>query len=74
MDKDVAQANTDYYLLCHVAKLVNEGFFIDGGRIRGVLVKIGGSSYIPPIPTELIVKERITDIINSEADDIENSN
>lgn len=71
LDADVAQANTDYYLLCHIAKLVNEGFFTDGGKIRGVPVKIGGSSYIPPIPIESIVKERITDIINSEAHDIE---
>ncbi|HCJ07850.1 MAG: Fic family protein [Lachnospiraceae bacterium] len=71
LDSDVAQADTDYYLLCHIAKLVNEGFFNDGGKIRGVPVKIGGSTYIPPIPIESIVKERITEIINSEADDIE---
>ena len=61
LDTDVAQANTDYYLLCHIARLVNEGFFNDGGKIRGVPVKIGGSKYIPPIPIELIVKERITE-------------
>lgn len=71
LDADVAQANTDYYLLCHIAKLVNEGFFTDGGKIRGVPVKIGGSSYIPPIPIETIVKERIADIINSDVEDIE---
>ena len=71
LDSDVAQADTDYYLLCHIAQLVNEGFFYDGGKIRGVPVKIGGSSYIPPIPIESIVKERITEIINSEADEIE---
>ena len=71
LDSDVAQANTDYYLLCHIAKLVNEGFFNDGGKIRGVPVKIGGSKYIPPIPIESIVKERITEIINSDADEIE---
>lgn len=40
MDSDVAQANTDYYLLCHIARLVNEGFFYDGGKIRGVPVKL----------------------------------
>lgn len=58
IDSDVAQANIDYYLLCHIARLVNEGFFYDGGKIRGVPVKIGGSKYIPPIPIESIVKER----------------
>ena len=71
LDSDVAQADTDYYLLCHIAKLVNEGFFNDGGKIRGVPVKIGGSTYIPPIPVESIVKEKITELINSEADAIE---
>ena len=40
LDSDVAQANTDYYLLCHIARLVNEGFFYDGGKIRGVPVKL----------------------------------
>lgn len=65
LDSDVIQANTDYYLLCHIAKLVNEGFFGDGGRIRGVPVTIGGSSYKPPIPVESIVKEKIADILNS---------
>lgn len=71
LDSDVAQANTDYYLLCHIAKLVNEGFFSNGGKIRGVPVKIGGSSYTPPIPIESIVKEKIADIENSKKSEIE---
>ena len=66
LDSDVIQAKTDYYLLCHIAKLGNEGFFTDGDRIRGVPVTIGGSSYKPPIPIESIVKENITEILESE--------
>ena len=65
LDKDVIQAESNYYLLCHIAKLVNEGFFYDGGRIRGVPVTIGGTEYVPPIPQELEVKECIDKIINS---------
>lgn len=65
LDSDVIQAESDYYLLCHIAKLINEGFFIDGGRIRGVPVTIGGSSYKPPIPIESIVKEKINEILSS---------
>ncbi|MDO5157029.1 MAG: Fic family protein [Eubacteriales bacterium] len=65
LDEDVIQAESDYYLLCHIAKLVNEGFFNDGGRIRGVPVTIGGSSYKPPIPMESVVKERIQEILGS---------
>lgn len=66
LDNDVIQAKSDYYLLCHIAKLVNEGFFANGGKIRGVPVTIGGSTYKPPIPVESIVKEKISDILSSE--------
>lgn len=65
LDPDVIQADSDYYLLCHIAKLVNEGFFSDGGRIRGIPVTIGGSSYKPPLPIESIVKEDIYEILSS---------
>ena len=71
LDKDVIQSDTDYYLLCHIAKLVNEGFFFNAGRIRAIPVSIGGSSYIPPIPIESVVKERITEILNSNQSDID---
>ena len=72
LDKDVIQAESSYSLLCHIAKLVNEGFFYDGGRIRGVPASIGGTSYVPPIPKESQVKENIDEIIGSgkEAIDI----
>ena len=64
LDKDVIQSKSDYYLLCHIAKQVNEGFFTDGGRIRGVPVTIGGCSYVPPLPIEMNVKDKISDIVN----------
>lgn len=63
LDEDVLCADSDYYLLSHIAKLVNEGFYSDGGRIRGVPVSIGGCNYIPPIPVESSVKESIQNII-----------
>lgn len=34
LDSDVVQAKSDYYLLCHIARIVNEGFFQDAA-IRG---------------------------------------
>ena len=71
LDKDVIQTESNYYLLCHIAKLVNEGFFYDGGRIRGVPVSIGGTSYTPPIPLESQVKENIEEIINSDKEAID---
>lgn len=71
LDKDVIQSYSDYPVLCHIAKLVNEGFFANGGRIRGVPVTIGGSTYIPPIPFEEEVKENLTKIVNSEEMEID---
>lgn len=73
LDQDVIQAKSDYYVLCHIARLINEGFFADGGRIRGVPVTIGGSSYIPPLPIESVVKEHIEDILQADTEDIDTS-
>ena len=64
LDKNVIGSPSDYYLLCHISKLVNEGFFADGGRIRGVPVTIGGTSHVPPLPIERNVKEEIRQIIS----------
>lgn len=71
MDRDVIATKTDYYILCHIAKLVNEGFYAEGGRIRGVPVTIGGTSYVPPLPIELDVKEKIASIVAEDAEPVE---
>lgn len=68
LDKDVLQVKSDYSILCHIAKLVNEGFFRNGGRIRGVPVAIGGTTYKPPIPIETVVIENLKAITESEGD------
>lgn len=71
LDKDVIQSKSDFYLLSHIARLINEGFYSDGGRVRVVPVSIGGSSYIPPIPNETDVKEKLNGILNSKKSGIE---
>lgn len=71
LDKDVIASKSDYYMLSYIARLVNEGFFAEGGRIRGVPMTIGGSSYIPPIPNEIDIKDEITEIIDDDADVID---
>lgn len=70
LDKDVIQAPTNYYVCQYIAKLINEGFYQEGGRIRGVPVKIGGSTYVPPLPIEINVKEDIDRIVVSDSDPI----
>lgn len=72
LDRDVIASRSDYYMLSHIARVVNEGFFAEGGRIRGVPVTIGGSSYVPPLPNELDVKEKILEIIE-ESDEVINT-
>ena len=71
LDKDVVQSPTSYYVCQYIARLVNEGFYHEGGRIRGVPVKIGGSSYIPPLPIEYEVKEQIEKIIASDSSPVD---
>ena len=68
LDRDVILSRSDYYMLSHIARLVNEGFFAEGGRIRGISVTIGGSSYIPPLPNEIDVKDRIREITEEKDD------
>lgn len=71
LDKDVISSKSDYYMLSYIARLVNEGFFAEGGRIRGVPVTIGGSSYVPPLPDEIDIKDKITEITEYDADAID---
>ncbi len=71
LDRDVIQSESNFYMLCHIAKLVNEGFFYDGGRIRGIPVQIGGTSYVPPLPIESVVIERIDEIRSQNKEPIE---
>ncbi len=70
LDDGVLSAPSDYNLLSYIAKLVNEDFIYDGGRIRSVPVAIGGLTYVPPIPMELDVKEKIRSIIDSNKDGV----
>ena len=71
LDRDVIQSDSNYHMLCHIAKLVNEGFFYDGGRIRGIPVQIGGTSYVPPLPIESVVIEKIDEIRNQDKEPID---
>lgn len=70
-DPDVIASPSDYYLLSQIARLVNEGFFRDGGAVRSVPVSIGGSSYVPPLPLEYEVRQRISAIVGSAAEPID---
>lgn len=70
LNKDVIQSPTNYYVCQYIARLVNEGFYQEGGRIRVVPVTIGGSSYIPPLPIEYVVKNDIDHITSNSEDPV----
>lgn len=70
LDKDVINFDSNYQILSHIGKIINEGFYVDGGRIRSVPVTIGGCLYIPPIPMETVVIESINLIVNGDLSNI----
>lgn len=73
LDKSVIQSRSDYYLASYIAKLINEGLLAipNAGQIRNVPVAIGGSTYIPSIPLEYIVKQNIIDLLDSDLEEID---
>ena len=65
VDPDVIASPCNFYLLSHIARLINEGFYTNGGDIRSVPVSIGGSKYTPPLPNEYDIKENLASILNA---------
>ena len=61
---------TNYAVLCQINAIVEDGFSVVAGKIRSVPVTIGGSTYIPPMPLETVVKEDLSNLVNSNNDDI----
>ena len=49
---------------------MSDSFSVVAGKIRSVPVTIGGSTYIPPMPLEKVVKEDLSNLLNSNNDDI----
>lgn len=66
MSKDVVTYPSNYAILCQLNALVEEGFSYTAGKIRSVPVKIGSSSYIPPIPFESQVIEELKGIVENK--------
>lgn len=71
LDDNVLLAKTDFNLISYIAKIVNEGFYLNGGEVRGVPVKIGGSTYYPPIPLATKVKEDIISLLSAPLNEID---
>ena len=64
LNKNVILSKTDFNLLCEINKFVIEGFYYSAGMLRSTPVKIGGTKWMPNIPIEADVKEKIDIIIS----------
>jgi hypothetical protein len=71
LDEDIIKSEPCLGLLSQIAKIINEGFFRDGGAIRSVPVRIGGSDYVPPIPTEREVRDSLDRILKGDREVID---
>lgn len=70
LSKGVITYPTNYAVLCQINAIVEDGFSVVAGKIRSVPVTIGGATYIPPMPLETVVKKDLSNLLNSNNDDI----
>lgn len=67
LSTDLANYPTNYAVLCQINQIVEDGFSLTAGRIRSVPVTIGGSTYLPPMPFENLIKEQLSDFLGNES-------
>lgn len=70
LNKNVILSPTNFQLLCSINKIVEEGFYYNAGILRTTPVKIGGTSWMPNIPSESDIKDELLSIINKKSDDV----
>ena len=71
LNKNVILSDTNFALLCEINKMVEEGFYYSAGKVRGVPVTIGGTTWKPELPIESVIKEELEKIFNDKMDDID---
>ena len=65
LNKNLMLTKSDYYVLCNINKIVEEGFYYTAGSLRTTPVKIGGTSWTPNFPIESEIKTSIASIVES---------
>lgn len=70
LNKNVILSKTDYNILCTINKLVEEGFYYSTGVLRTTPVKIGGTTWVPDLPIESVIREELNAIMISNTDDV----
>ena len=62
---------TNYAILCQINSIIEDGFSCVAGRLRSVPVTIGGSTYMPPMLIEQMIKDDLDKILNLNNDVID---
>ena len=71
IQEEVVQIPSCFEILSALAKLVNAGLFQEPNAIRNSDVRIGGSSYIPPLPDKVKIIKDIKEIILANKSDVD---
>lgn len=66
LNKDILSFPSDLAVACHIAGIINVGVINNGNRVRSLSVRIGGTSYIPPIPDIKEIEEQLNQIISKK--------
>ena len=61
--EDLLDLPVNLSLICHYHKILGTNLVRTNGKLRTFPVSVSGTSYIPEIPVDYIVKERINEII-----------
>lgn len=61
----------NYAILCQINSIIEDGFSCVAVRLRSVPVTIGGSTYMPPMPIEQMIRDDLDKILNLNNDVID---
>lgn len=61
--EDLLDLPIDLHLICHYHKILGTNLIRTNGKLRTFPVSVSGTSYIPEMPVDYIVKEKINEII-----------
>jgi len=70
LDEDTIRMGVNFFSLCNIAGFVNDRQISYPNQLRSTNVRIGGSSYRPPLPIKEEVIKTIDDILVSSSDEI----
>ncbi len=71
LNKNIILSESDYSILCHINKIVEESFYYNAGNLRSTPVKISGTNWIPDFPIEIDIINDLKTITRKKNDDVD---